>query len=320
MKSNTFSQFLFLVFASLSISLFTGCSAATPSAVYRDQGLAPQPASAPSQSNAGKPAAGGTGSDKSATVNLDNRLIVRNASLTLIVDDTQARVEALTKLVNDAGGFVAASSSTKYDAGVQSRLTVRVPSEKFDESMNGIRKQATEVRDESISGEDVTAEYTDLNSQLTNLEAAELQLRDIMSKTDKTDDVLSVYNALTQKRGEIEQVKGRIQYLTRSVAMATINISLIPDKMAQPVSVAGWHPEGVAKSAIEALISALQGIASITIWLIIVILPVVLVLASPFIVLGMLIRSRNRRRKALIAKAAQPAIPADSSNSPNGKS
>ena len=80
---------------------------------------------------------------------------------------------------------------------------------------------AVEVRDEKVSGDDVTAEYVDLSSRLKNLEAAEEQLRDILARAEKTEDVLAVFNQLTAIRGEIEQVKGRMQYLSQSAALAT---------------------------------------------------------------------------------------------------
>ncbi len=314
-RLNTTAQLMSATIASMFLLVMTGCnSAATPSSIISDQGVAPQPANAPALSNSEKPTGGNSASgDKAASAALTARLIVRNATLILIVDDTQSRVDAITKLASDAGGYVVSSSSTKYDAGLQSRLSLRIPSDKFDAAMSSIRKQAVEVREETISGEDVTAEFTDLSSQLKNLEAAELQLRDIMSKTVKTDDVLSVYNALTQKRGEIEQVKGRMQFLSQSAAMATINITLMPDTLAQPVQIAGWRPEGVAKSAIEALVGALQGIASLVIWLVIVIIPVLLILASPFIALGLILRRRNKRKKAQ-QQTTTPAAPPPSQN------
>jgi hypothetical protein len=73
---------------------------------------------------------------------------------------------------------------------------------------------------------------------------------------------------------------------------------MMPDKLAQPLQIAGWRPEGVVKSAVQALVDALQGVATLVIWLVIVILPVGLILASPFIAIGLIIRSRNKRKKA----------------------
>lgn len=295
-----------LVIGLVGMIALTACgAAATPSSLSQSRGIAVQPGNAPPQANSEKAASGGAASsDKTYTAQDTARMIVRNASLTLVVDDAQARSDSLTSLVNGLGGYVSSSKSTKFDAGLQTMLTVRVPADKFDTALASIRKLAVEVRDEQISGEDVTAEYTDLNAQLRNLEAAELQLREIMSRTSKTEDVLAVFNQLTQKRGEIEQVKGRIQFLSQSAALATITVTMMPDALAQPIQVAGWRPEGVLKSAVQALIDALQAIATLVIWLVIVVVPVAVILSSPFVVLILILRSRNKRKKAQQQAAA----------------
>lgn len=111
----------------------------------------------------------------------------------------------------------------------------------------------------------MTEQYTDLQSRLRNPEATGAQLQKIMERADKTEDVLAVYNQLSQTRGEIEQVKGRIQYLERSAALSSITVDLIPDSLAQPIAVGGWRPTGTARSAIEALVRTLQGLADVAI-------------------------------------------------------
>ncbi|MCL5274065.1 MAG: DUF4349 domain-containing protein [Chloroflexi bacterium] len=283
--------------AALSVLLtLSACGAAAPAPGLRNQSA--ESAAAPGgAADSGSTTSTIAGADTDAA-QVAARLIVRNASLTLIVQDTPTQMDAVTRMATDLGGYIAASSTQKFDQGLQAMVTLRVPAAQFDTALSQLHKMAVDVREEKISGEDVTAQYTDLNAQLTNLQAAEIQLRDIMSKTTKTEDVLSVFNQLTQKRGEIEQVKGRIQYLSQAAAMATINVTLIPDAMAQPLQLAGWRPEGVVKSAVQALIDALQTIATIAIWLIIVVIPIALILASPFILLFYILRRRSRNRKA----------------------
>jgi hypothetical protein len=285
------------------LMLLSACGAAAPPQAVSD-GRAAQ--SSVANAPAAAPEAQAAVSDTSASSQLTTRLIVRNASLTLIVKDTQAQLSEISKLATDLGGYVASSSTHKYEEGVQGQITLRVPVEKLDSALDSLHKMAVEVRDEEVTGQDVTAEYTDLNAQLTNLQAAEVQLREIMSRTTRTEDVLNVYNQLVQKRGEIEQVKGRIQYLSQSAAMATISVTLTPDQLAQPVQVAGWRPEGVVKSAVEALISGLQTVATIVIWLVIVILPIGLIVVLPIMGIARLLRRRNKGKPQPAAATPAP--------------
>ncbi len=236
---------------------------------------------------------------------LQPRLVIRTADLTIVVKDTQAQMDALAKLAEEFGGFVVSSSTSRVrDNALQGYITLRVDAARFDEAMSRIRSLAVEVRNENVRGEDVTAEYVDLDARLKNLEATEAQLQKILERASTTEDVLAVYRELTEIRGQIEQIKGRMKYLSQSAALATISVTLIPDALAQPLQVSGWRPAGVVREAFEALIGILQGLASLLIWLVIVVLPVVLILAIPIVSLALLIRRARRSKKAGAAKAA----------------
>ena len=221
------------------------------------------------------------------------RMVIRNATLTLVVTDTQAQMSVFMRMADEFKGYVASSGTQKYDGDLRGQLVLRIPVDRLDEALERAHKLAVEVREENVTGDDVTAEYVDLSSQLKNLEAAEEQLRDILSKATKTEDVLAVFEQLKNVRGQIEQTKGRMQYLSQSAAMATINITLLPDVQAQPVQPPGWRPEGVAKAALEALIGALQGLANAVIWVGIVVLPLALVVVAPIALIVWLVRRRK---------------------------
>jgi hypothetical protein len=226
----------------------------------------------------------------------------------LIVKDAQAQLDEINKVASDYGGYVVSSSTNRIEDDVQAQVTLRVDARQLDAALERLRKLAVEVRSESVRGEDVTSEYVDLDARLKNLEAAEAQLQEIMKQAEKTEDVLAVYEQLTEIRGQIEQIKGRMNYLSQSAALATINATLIPDRLAQPVQVAGWRPEGVAKTAIEALISTLQALANMLIWIGLFVLPILIVLAIPVVILALIIRGLVRRSKKK-TPAATPAAP-----------
>jgi hypothetical protein len=205
------------------------------------------------------------------------------------------------------GGFVVSSYlyETALGAGdlttTQGTLTIRVPAERLDEALKTIKAGAIEVRSENISGEDVTQQYVDLQSRLRNLEAAEAQLQEIMGSATRTEDVMMVYNQLVQVRGEIESVKGQMQYFEQSAKLSAVTLELIPDAAAQPLQIAGWRPQGTAKAAVEALIQALQFLADAAIWAVICIVPIGVILGLPAY---FVVRAMRRRRKAAKAPPA----------------
>ncbi|GAF98979.1 unnamed protein product, partial [marine sediment metagenome] len=113
------------------------------------------------------------------------RLVIRNANLTLVVNDPGQSTEDIGKMAREMEGFVVSSYvyQTTYAEdvmAVQASITIRVPVERLDEALDFIKDGSIEVRSENVSGQDVTQEYIDLQSQLRNLELAEEELREIM--------------------------------------------------------------------------------------------------------------------------------------------
>lgn len=231
------------------------------------------------------------------------RLVIRNANLTIVVEDPAASAGKIAKLAEAFDGFVVNSNvyQTTFAEGIfatQASITIRVPAERLDEALDQIKQDVVEVRSENISGQDVTQEYTDLESRLRNLEAAEEELREIMGSLTKAEDVLNVYQNLRQVREEIEVIKGRMQYFEQSARLSAITIDLLPDVVSQPLQIGKWQPQGTAKAALEALISALQFLANAAIWLIIFALPVLALLSIPFWVIRGFVRRRRARKQA----------------------
>jgi hypothetical protein len=230
------------------------------------------------------------------------RLVIRNANLTLVVEDPAKSADEIAKLAETFDGYVVNSNvyQTTFAEGVfatQANITIRIPAERLDEALDQIKQNVVEVRSENISGQDVTQEYTDLESRLRNLEAAEVELREIMGSLTKAEDVLNVYQSLRQVREEIEVIKGRMQYFEQSARLSAITIDLLPDVVSQPLQIGRWQPQGTAKAALEALISVLQFLANVAIWLLVF---------SPLIVIPILIvRWWVRRRRARKAEKQQ---------------
>jgi hypothetical protein len=231
------------------------------------------------------------------------RLVIRNANLTLVVEDPSQRARDIAMLAEEMGGFVVTSNvyQSTFGQGVlatQASITVRIPADSLDQALERIKSGAVEVRSENISGQDVTQEYTDLQSQLRNLEAAEVELREIMASLTKAEDVLRVFDDLRQVRQEIEVIKGRIQYFEQSARLSAISVELLPDVVSQPLKIGRWQPEGTAKAALEALINVLRFLADAAIVIVILIAPVLFLVAIPIWLVRRLIIRRRARRSA----------------------
>jgi hypothetical protein len=230
------------------------------------------------------------------------RIIIRNAQLTLIVADAAPVVDKLTALANAAGGYVSDSKQWRESEQLRASITLRVPAQRLDQVLTTARQLARRVENENVDANDVTQEYVDLESQVRNLEATETEMRalmtDVRQRMKKAEDILEIYNHLTQLRGQIEQARGRMRYLSQLSALATVKIELVPDAIAKPVVAAGWQPFVVVRDASRSLVATLQALATVGIWLGIYVLPIGLLLALAVWILWRLWRASRRATSA----------------------
>jgi hypothetical protein len=239
---------------------------------------------------------------------IQERMVIMNADLTIVIPDPQAKMEAISAMAADLGGFVVSMNmyQTYLSGGgtaPEGYISIRVPADRLENALGQIKADAIEVRNENRSGQDVTADYVDLSSRLSSLEAAEEQLTEIMQNATETEDVLNVFNQLEYYREQIEVIQGQMQYYEEATAYSLITVTLIAEETIQPIEIGGWKPEGVARKAIQALVNFLQGFVNFLIWFFLMILPTLLVLFGPLALLAWLVIALVRRSKARKAKA-----------------
>jgi hypothetical protein len=201
-------------------------------------------------SNSSTTTAGGT--DNSVTNSVVDRKIERQATLDITVDDVASAVTRIEAAASAAGGFIShetitQASTTGNDAQKRQQATVqiRVPAEKYTAVMNDLRGLAKEVTNENSQTSEVTGQYTDLQSQLRNLQATEQQYLTLMSQATSITDILTVSDRLSAVQGQIEQIQGQLQLIDNLTAMATITIgvTLPPLPAVTEPTQEGWASE-----------------------------------------------------------------------------
>jgi len=225
-------------------------------------------------------------------------MVVRNASLRLLVGNVDEVLTNAGKLTQELGGFVVSSESRDMDGSRLGKAALRVPANRLEEALQRIKEMAIKVQFESTTAKDVTEEYVDQEARLKTLRAQEEQYLKLLDSARTTEDVIKVTQALTQVREQIERSEGRIQYLQRSSEMSVITLDLTTSATAQPVSTGEWSPLETVYSALHGLVGALLLLLSFAIWIVVFVpiwLPTVL-----------LIRWWRRRRR----RGAPPVPPA----------
>jgi hypothetical protein len=199
------------------------------------------------------------------------------------VADTSSQVRAMAVTL---GGYVGGAQAGTLDQSAT--LTLRIPAARFDDALSRLHEIGDEVLSESTSEQDVTAAVVDLDARLKNLQSSEAQYRTLMAKAAKIEDILAVQSRLDDVQGQIEQLSAQLKQLTNQAAMSTLTVTLQPQP--EPISVASakWDPGETLSSAIGALLTVGQGLATAGIWIAIVGLPILVVLGIGLLVLARL--------------------------------
>jgi hypothetical protein len=229
-----------------------------------------------------------------------DRMIVRTASLSLIVEDTEEALEEIERLTTELEGYVSNLQTWRQNDQLAGTVIVRIPVVYFDQARECLKELALELESENISGQDVTEEYVDLEARLKNLEVAEEELLELLASAQEThkdaESILAIYREITNVRQQIEQIKGRMQYLENASDLATLTISLTPEEIEEPVVEPGWEPLKQVRDALRSLVNALQLLVNVLIWVVLFLLPLAAVLALP-VLLAWLVWYLRRRRK-----------------------
>jgi Domain of unknown function (DUF4349) len=231
----------------------------------------------------------------------DTRMIVYTGALSLQVNDTAETVTKITDLLKTVNGYIATKSLVEYDKDkLRGTITVRIPAAALETTLAQIKALGVRVLKETANSNDVTAEYVDLDARRKNLEAYEVELQKLLEtvreSTGKAEDILAVYNQLTQVRGEIEQIKGRQRYLENTSTLATYTIEFVPVEQVVVEGKPGWDPGNTAGHALDRLVVALQALGDVAINVTLFLLPLLLIFVVPIVVVILVLRALMKRR------------------------
>ena len=219
-----------VVIAILAAAAACGGSQAASSALSRT-GAGPVPAAQPGK-GASAPGSTDFAPSQPTTVPVQGPQVIKQAQLTLSVKSGtfDSSLAAVRGLVEGEQGFIAGTdaqanpqSSDQIRSGV---ISFMVPAANFDATIDALNNLG-KVQSEHITGQDVSAQYVDLQARLANEEAQRDAMLALLAQAKTVNDIITVQNQLGQITQQIEQLKGQIQYLDHNTAFSTIAVTLV---------------------------------------------------------------------------------------------
>ena len=205
---------------------------------------------------------GGQGEGWTPAALTEDRRIVKEGSITLEVEDIAETMDEVAEMADDLNGYVVSSYKREYEREILGHITIRVPVQEFEGAFVRLRQFAVAVPYETTEARDVTEEYVDLEAQVSNLQATEAQYLVLLEKAETVEEMLKVQSELSNVRGQIEQIEGRMKYLEETSETSLIEVILQETEgLAEP-----WSASAAFQSAVRGLTAFGRGLATVLIW------------------------------------------------------
>jgi len=158
-----------------------------------------------------------------------NRLVIKEGTLEIMVEDTDASVERALDIANTYNGYVL--KQRVWDGEDRryryAEITFGMPTDDFEGLTQGLKTLGT-VLDETADGQDVTDEYGDQIAHLESLYATQERMRTFLEQADTITDTFTVHDELLKIEAEIGEVQGRANYLENQAASAALTVKIVP--------------------------------------------------------------------------------------------
>jgi hypothetical protein len=257
------------------------------------------------------PAATGAGGQNAAQLAPQLRSIIYSGSVFITATDVAKAANDASALTVGAGGNVAADNRTIDADRSEAQLTLRVPSDAFQSTMERLAKLGTELS-RSVTTQDVTEDLVDVDARLATQQASVDRVRALLAKANTVGEIVSIESELTKREADLDSLEQRKTKLSGLVALSTITLNV--RGTAAPQVIPAQPDSGFLaglRSGWSAFLSSAKVFLTVAGWL----LPWLIVIGIP---LWLILRYTRRRRvqpvaagPALVPVAAEPTPPAE---------
>jgi hypothetical protein len=156
--------------------------------------------------------------------------IIKDGRIGVEVDDLEAAKNKIDQLVKLKGAYY---SKDRFDDSQHKSsyfLKIRIPSVEFESFVSDFSSHNGKVIYKEIKSRDVTSEFIDLETRLTNKRKYLEKYRELIKSAKTVNDILQIENEIRDLEEEIESTVGRLKYLKDLVGYSTLDLVLTKKK------------------------------------------------------------------------------------------
>ena len=198
-----------------------------------------------------------------------DRSIILTANVVMRAQDPWANADKARTIARGLGGDLLAMSQTGQGENRSALVTMRVPSDRFEEALRQLKLLDGEVVSSNVDAKDVTDQFTDLKARLVAKQAEEQRYLQMVPQAKTVDEMLKIEGALGNVRTQIEQLQGQLNGIRNRTDYSTITMSISPLAPVPGEPTTSWDPAKTFARAFAALTAFFRVFADVAIWLIV---------------------------------------------------
>lgn len=200
---------------------------------------------------------------------VEERMVVENSTMSCVVEEVRDKADKLISWAEGKGGYMVSRRVNQPGEIPYARVEIRVPNSELRAAMDYLRNISVKVVSETLYGRDVTDQYVDLQARLDTLLKTKSKFESILDQATKVEDILKVQRELTSLQSQIDNLKGRQEYLQKTAQNSRLTVHLSSDEWELPYvpDDEGFRPKVVFKNAVRSLVKTGRGLGKLIIWL-----------------------------------------------------
>lgn len=178
------------------------------------------------------------------------------------IENRVAELDGYIQNLDSYNGSTYGSKSSQY-----ADLVVRIPANRLDEFVGGVAEQSNVIK-KSISVEDVTLSYVDMESRKKSLQVEQERLLTLLERAEILEDIITLENRLTNVRYQIESMESQLRTYDDLVDYSTVYLKVREVIVYTPVKErTAW--EKMTEGFMESLEDVKDGFVDFGIWFVV---------------------------------------------------
>ena len=166
----------------------------------------------------------------SSNLSIKQKKVIKDGDFTVKTEQINISKKGIDHLLKKLNAYYETEDLQNSEEAISYNLRIRIPSANFEKLVSTLESGKDEIERKNIQARDVTEEYVDIESRLSNKRDYLKRYKELLSRAQTVKDMLAVEEIIRNLQEEIESKEGRLKYLSDQVAFSTLNIHLYQQK------------------------------------------------------------------------------------------